>query len=188
MIKKGSFFLSLVSVSLLISGCAKPPTMEMADAENAIHAAELAGAAEYASTDLKEAQDALVEAQNKMAEKDYKAALAGALDARLKAETAESAVASGKEAAKAAAMEIITQVEQKIKSLKIKLAKASPKQKSSLQDIEMEWTNVMEDFMNGNYSEVSNSASKLLPQLEQLEKTEIPVEKKKLPPQKAKKK
>ncbi|MBL8023593.1 MAG: DUF4398 domain-containing protein [Elusimicrobia bacterium] len=171
MLNKRSIFLSMLSAGVLVAGCAKPPTMEMADAENAIQAADLAGAAEYAQAEWNEAKNALSDARAKLASKDYKAALAGALDARHKAETAESVVASRKEAAKAAAMEIVTHVEEKINSLKAKLPKASGNIKSSLQNIETEWTKVMEEFMNGNYSKVSESASGIINRVEQLAKS-----------------
>lgn len=152
-----------VAAVLMIAGCAKPPTAEIADAENAINAAAQAGAADFAPTEFNNAQDALAEARSKVASKDYKAALAGALDAKTKAEMAQAAIAEGKEAARTAATEGIASVEGKLKELKAKSAKMTGKSgadlKAAIKTIDSEWTKVVEDDMNGNYAKVTSAAA-----------------------------
>ncbi|MBK8870292.1 MAG: DUF4398 domain-containing protein [Elusimicrobia bacterium] len=157
-----SYWVGVLAAGLMVTGCAKPPTMEMADAENAVNAAAQAGAADFAANEFGMAQNALTDAREKMNAKDYKAALAGAIDAKAKAETAQAAIAAGKEAAKAAADETIKTVEAKLKDLKAKAAKMKGPNaaavKSAVKTIETEWTAVMEENMNGNYLKVNNAA------------------------------
>ncbi|MBK8574765.1 MAG: DUF4398 domain-containing protein [Elusimicrobia bacterium] len=163
MLKKSSFFYGLVAAGLMISGCAKPPTLEIADAENAVNAAAQDGAADFAPSEFNNAKSALDDARAKMAAKDYAAARAGAMDAKAKAEMAQGAIAAGKEAAKGAAAEAIASVEAKLKELKAKSAKMTGKAgaeiKSGIKAIESEWTKVVEDNMNGNYTKVTSAAS-----------------------------
>jgi hypothetical protein len=172
MLKKYFHLYGIIAAGLIVAGCAKPPTAEIADAENAVNAAAQAGAADFAPDELNIAQDALADARNKVAMKEYKAALAGALDAKAKAEAAQAAVASGKEAAKARAGEDIASVEGKLKELKAKSAKMTGKagadMKSSIKTIDAEWTKVAEDYMNGNYTKVTGAASAMMTRIDTL--------------------
>ena len=174
MLTKYRFVYGLIAMGFLATGCAKPPTVEMADAENAVTAAEGAGAAEYAPQEFRTAQDTLADARAKMDAKDYKAALAGALDAKGKAETAQTAIASGRETAKAQAMRAITLVQEKLKKLKASVGKtkgaSAAKLKSSLAAIESDWTKVMEETMNGNFTKVNASIPGILNRIDDLEK------------------
>ncbi|HMU96535.1 MAG TPA: DUF4398 domain-containing protein, partial [Elusimicrobiota bacterium] len=77
-IARATSFLSAVLLALTF-GCAKPPTIEITDAENAVNAAEQAGALEYATDNFQAAKDALSDAKTKVEAKDYKNALASAL-------------------------------------------------------------------------------------------------------------
>jgi hypothetical protein len=104
--------LGLVLLTLLVA-CAKPPKMEMADAENALNAAEQAGAAEYADVEFAAAREAFADAQAKIEAKNYKAAREAAILSRTKAEEAAAAVVAGKEAAKTQSAELIAGVEEK---------------------------------------------------------------------------
>jgi type VI protein secretion system component VasK len=169
-----SYWVGVLAVGLMMTGCAKPPTMEMADAENAMNAAAQAGAADFAANEFAMAQNALTDAREKMNSKDYKAALASAIDAKAKAEAAQAAIAAGKEAAKAAADETIKSVEAKLKDLKTKAAKVKGANagalKSAVKTIETEWTAVMEDNMNGNYMKVINAASGISGRIDDLSK------------------
>lgn len=177
MSRKYSFIYGLMVAGLMITGCAKPPTMEIADAENAVNAAAQDGAAEFAPNELNLAKNALDDARSKVASKDYKGALAGALDAKAKAEEAQAAIASGKEAAKALAADSIKAVEAKLKELKAKSAKMAGKAgaelKSSIKTIEAEWTKVVEDNMNGNYTKVTSAASSIGNKIDELGKKSI---------------
>lgn len=174
MSRKYSYIYGLMVAGLMISGCAKPPTMEIADAENAVNAAAQDGAAEFAPNELNIAKNALDDARSKVASKDYKGARAGALDAKAKAEAAQAAIAAGKEAAKAAAADSIKAVEAKLKELKAKSAKMAGKAgaelKSSIKTIEAEWTKVVEDNINGNYTKVTSAAADIGAKIDELAK------------------
>lgn len=181
MLRKGSAYFGLLMVGVLMAGCAKPPTMEIADAENAVNAADQEGAADFAPNEFSMAQNALADARSKVASKDYKGALAGALDAKTKAEEAKAAIAAGKEAAKAAAAEAVKAVEAKLKELKAKSAKMAGKAgaelKSSVKTIEAEWTKVVEDNLNGNYMKVTRDASEIGTKIDELMKKTVAVAK-----------
>jgi hypothetical protein len=170
-----------IAAGLMVVGCAKPPTAEIADAENAINAAAGAGAADFAPAEFNKAQDALAEARSKVASKDYKAALAGALDAKSKAEMAQAAIAEGMEAARTAAAENIASVEEKLKELKAKSAKMTGKPgadlKSSIKTIESEWTKVVEDNMNGNFAKVTSASAAMGSRIDELLKQTVVPEK-----------
>ena len=181
MLRKYSFIYGLMAAGLLAAGCAKPPTQEIADAENAVNAAAQAGAADFAPNDFNLAQNALADARSKVASKDYKAALAGAIDAKAKAEAAQAAIPAGKEAAKAAAAEAIKSVEGKLKDLKAKSAKVAGKAgaelKSSIKSIESDWTKVLEDNTNGNYTKVTGAASEIGAKIDELSMKAVPAAK-----------
>lgn len=178
MLKTKYFYIyGFIAAGIMIVGCAKPPTAEIAEAENAVNAAAQAGATDFAPTEFNNAQEALAEARNKVASKDYKAALAGALDAKTKAEKAQAAIAEGKEAARIAAAEDIASVESKLKELKAKTAKMTGKSaadlKSSIKIIESEWTKVVEDNMNGNFAKVASASAAMETRIDELLKLAV---------------
>lgn len=172
MSRKFACLFSLMVAGFMIAGCAKPPTMEIADAENAVNAAAQDGAADFAPNEFNLAKNALEDARNKVASKDYKGALAGALDAKAKAETAQSAIAAGKEAAKVAAADAINAVGVKLKELKAKSAKMAGKAgaelKSSIKTIDAELTKVTEENMNGNFTKVISATSEIATKIDEL--------------------
>ena len=82
----------VVVTSLLVaSACAEPPSKEMHQAQGAIDAARAAGAEQYAPAEFKAAVDALTQADVAVAAKDYRLALASALDSRERAQMAAKA-------------------------------------------------------------------------------------------------
>jgi hypothetical protein len=98
MMSREQFVRSLACASLvLMSACAKPPTQEMAAAENSVKTAIQAGAKDYAPSDIALAQAALADAQAKLAAKDYPGAKTAAGDAQAKADAATSATAANRE-------------------------------------------------------------------------------------------
>lgn len=149
----------LGSALALVLACAKPPTMEMTDAENAVNAAEQAGALEYATADFQTAQNALADAKAKLESKDYPAARTAALDAKAKAEAAAAAVSTGKAAAEAQARAGVAELEKEFKDLKNRAAKAkgaaAAKIKSAVNALEADWTRVKEDLVYGSYAKVN---------------------------------
>ena len=76
------------AVPLLCSACAEPPTREMDQAQGAIDTARAAGADRYATEDYQGAVDALQQARDAVAQRDYRLALNHALDSRERAQTA----------------------------------------------------------------------------------------------------
>lgn len=95
-----------VAAALLIaalSACAAPPDKELSTAQGAIDAARAAGAAEYAAADLATAEQTLARGRAAVTERDYRAALAHALDAHIRAQAAARAAAEGRAKAQVAA-------------------------------------------------------------------------------------
>jgi hypothetical protein len=87
-------FLSLVALifaTLLASACSEPPSKEMNQAQGAIDAARAAGAEEYAADELKAAVNALAQSEVAVTARDYRLALAHALDSRERAQDAAKA-------------------------------------------------------------------------------------------------
>ena len=77
----------LVAVLAAIS-CADPPHKEMDQAQGAIDAARAAGAEQYASTEFTAATQALTQANEAVAARDYRLALNYALESREQAQNA----------------------------------------------------------------------------------------------------
>lgn len=156
----------------LLAACAKPPKMEMADAENALNAAEQAGAAEYADVEFAAAREAFADAQAKIEAKSYKAAREAAVLARTKAEEAAAGVAAGKEAAKEQSAQLIAGVEEKLKAIKDGAAKvkgaAAKDIHESLKAFDDAWTVVKEDNLKENYANVARRSEEFTGRVEEL--------------------
>lgn len=82
--------------ALLVSGCAEPPNKEMDLAQGAIDAARAAGADKYATTEYSAATEALKNANNAVAARDYRLALNYALDSHEHAQNAARDAADAK--------------------------------------------------------------------------------------------
>ena len=80
--------LLIVHAALLVSACGAPPTREMDQAQGAIDAARAAGADRYATEEYQGAIDALKQAQDAVAQRDYRLALNHAIDSRERAQNA----------------------------------------------------------------------------------------------------
>ena len=80
--RRASARLGLIAFCFAIVSCSEPPTKEHDQAIAAIRAAEQAGAAPLAASDLAEARAALAKYDALVADRDYKQALASAIDAR----------------------------------------------------------------------------------------------------------
>ena len=92
--------LSLAFLAALTAACADPPDKEMQQAQAAIDAAKAAGADRYAAADFTAAEEALKEANDAVAQRDYRLALNHALDARERAQTAAKDAVDRKAAAR----------------------------------------------------------------------------------------
>jgi hypothetical protein len=87
----------LVALSLAVTACGDdPPEKEMQQAQGAIDAAHAAGASQYAREEYAAAQDALKNARQAVAERDYRLALNNALDSRERAQNAAKLTADNK--------------------------------------------------------------------------------------------
>lgn len=79
---------SLALLAALATACAGPPDKELQQAQAAIETAKTAGADRYAVDDFNAAQEALKQANDAVAQRDYRLALNHALDARERAQSA----------------------------------------------------------------------------------------------------
>ncbi len=82
------------------SGCAKPPTKEMADAEAAVSAAKAAEADVYVPSEYKSAEDMLNQAKDEVRQKEYKIARDSAIKTKGLADSAKEHAITAKEKAK----------------------------------------------------------------------------------------
>ena len=106
---------SLVCVAVLCScvlstGCATPPTREMDQAQGSIDAARAAGADRYATEQYDAAVKALQNAQDAVAQRDYRLALNYALDGRDRAQRAAKEAATQQAVLRSAAERRLGQV------------------------------------------------------------------------------
>jgi hypothetical protein len=109
------------SLALLgLAGCATlpPPSEQMAVTRTAVADAESAGAAEYASVDLRAAQDKLAEANVAMGARDYERAK------RLAEESEADANVAAVRARSAKAQRAVAEVQESIRVLREELARA----------------------------------------------------------------
>ena len=87
--RRVSLWLVLIfCTAFLASACGDPPTREMDQAQGAIDAARAAGADRYATEEYQAAVDALKQAQEAVAQRDYRLALNHAIDSRERAQNA----------------------------------------------------------------------------------------------------
>lgn len=91
----------LVALSIGVTACGDdPPEKEMQQAQGAIDAAHAAGADQYAREEYVAAQEALKNARQAVAQRDYRLALNNALDSREHAQNAAKLTADNKAAAR----------------------------------------------------------------------------------------
>jgi hypothetical protein len=86
----------LVGALLASAACSEPPQKEIDRAQGALDAARAAGAERYAPTDFTAAASALQQAHEAVAQRDYRLALAKAVDASERAQQAAREAADGK--------------------------------------------------------------------------------------------
>jgi hypothetical protein len=99
--------LSLVFLSI---ACAEPPSKEMNQAQGAIAAAEAAGAAQYAPTELSAATDALKRSEEAVTQRDYRLALSLAIDSRERAQNAVKVATDARARASGDAERVIAEI------------------------------------------------------------------------------
>jgi hypothetical protein len=104
------FLSSLAVLAALTSACGSPPDKELQQAQAAIDAAKAAGADRYATDDFNAAREALKQANDAVAQRDYRLALNHALDARERALSAAKDAGERKSAVRAEAERLMASV------------------------------------------------------------------------------
>ena len=89
-----------VVAALMVAACGDPPDKEIQQAQGAIDTARAAGADQYAREEFTAAEEALKRARDAVDQRDYRAALNAALDARERAQTAAKEAVNGKATAR----------------------------------------------------------------------------------------
>ncbi len=131
-----------LAVSLIMAGCAKPPTQEMSDAQSAIDASAQEGASVYGKDELRNLNDLMAQANEQIKAqegklfKKYDEAKATLARAKSEAEALKAAIPARKEEAKQKAIAAAAAAEAAVKEAKGLLAKA-PKGKGTKADIDM---------------------------------------------------
>jgi hypothetical protein len=115
---------ALLVLALAVVACANPPDAEMSEARKAIEAARAAGAEQYAAGQYDEAVTALRRSEEAVVQRDYRQALAFALDSRERARSAAQAAVEQKGVARAEAERSVRQLEGVIGSARAEADKA----------------------------------------------------------------
>jgi hypothetical protein len=114
--------LLLLAFLFVTSGCAEPPSKEMHQAQGAIDAARAAGAAEYAATELEAAVAALAQSDVAVEARDYRLALAHALNSREQAQAAAKTAVDGRARARGDAERELAEAVALVERAKARLA------------------------------------------------------------------
>jgi len=110
----------VLSLLLVLGGCAQPPETEKQAAKGAMDAAVSGGADKYAVADLDAAKKVWETAESQMNEKKYKEAKQSYIDAKAAFEKAGGAVEAGKKAASDEASAVLASLEGAWKKLESK--------------------------------------------------------------------
>jgi len=111
MLRRRVLALLLLGATFFVAACADdPPEKEMQQAQNAIDAARVAGAGDYAHDELAAAEEALKNAHAAVDQRDYRLALTSAFDSRERAQTAQAQAADQKLVARGEAGRALTDV------------------------------------------------------------------------------
>ena len=137
MLKKNYYFYLLISILILsiaiLSGCAKPPTKEVEQAEKAVAEAKQKEADLYVQDIFTKAEDSLKTAKDLISQKKYKDAKKAAEEATSLAQQAIPVVEQNKAKMKAEVEQLVQDVTREITEMKPLLAKAIKKMKSEEQ-------------------------------------------------------
>ena len=128
--------LLVVAVDVGASACTHPPDKEIQQAQGAIDAARAAGADQYGRDEFAAAEEALRQAHEAVAQRDYRLALNDALDSRERAQNAAKEAAHNKAAARADADRALSDATAAIAAAqaKLKAAEASHRPARTLRE------------------------------------------------------
>jgi len=168
MFKSVSIVLAVVAL-LLVTGCSKPPEVEMQNAETAIQAAQAVEAEQYAPQAYRVAMDSLTAAKAAKTEQDSKFALfrsyskakAMFLSAQAMAEQAKTEAEAEKERVRLEVMDMMTKAQESVDAAAKALEKA-PRGKGSKADIEMIKNDLESVMMGFNEAKADFDAGKFL--------------------------
>jgi negative regulator of replication initiation len=153
-----SFLILLFALSVsYITGCAKPPTQEMAKAEKAVEEAKQKEAHLYVPDIFKQAEDSLKNAKDLVVNKSYKEAKKAAEDTIQISQQAISMIEQNKAKMKVEAVQLMEGIQKDLEEFKIMAAKAIKKKVfASSEDIqkvigkaEIDLVNVKEKLEGG---------------------------------------
>jgi hypothetical protein len=120
----GTIAVAVLVCIFLLSGCAKPPTEEIAKAEKALEGAKTKEADIYLEDGFKKAEAALKKAKDLMVQKEYKEAKAAAEEASSGAQLLSSQVDAAKAKMKTEAEQMLQEVREQTNELKSQVADA----------------------------------------------------------------
>jgi hypothetical protein len=120
----GALAVAVLVCIFLLSGCAKPPTEEIAKAEKALGDAKTKEADIYLEDGFKKAETALKKAKDLLAQKEYKDAKAAAAEASSGAQLLSSQVDAAKAKMKTEAEQMLQEVKAQTNELKTLVADA----------------------------------------------------------------
>lgn len=163
MVRRGSRLCLALAAVILLAGCSEPPQKELDQAQAAIDAAKAAGADQYAAEEYTGATTTLQKAHASVDQRDYRAALNYAIDARQRAAEAGKDAAAGKAKARRAAEQLVTDCSARLSQLDtgIKVAESArvaPRElrpvKTTLADGQNALQEARSSMDAGNYAEV----------------------------------
>ncbi|HBA54224.1 DUF4398 domain-containing protein [Syntrophorhabdus aromaticivorans] len=166
-----AFFFVITAFSLmLVTGCAKPPTEEIAAAEKAIEEAKAKEANLYAESAFKSAEESLKKAKDMVAAKTYKEAKQAALDTATLAQQAVSGIEAGKAKMKEEAEKSVLEVQKLLDDLKVDVAAAIKKKlpvpkeevQAAIGKWEVDFTATKEKLQGGKIHEALNELKAMM--------------------------
>ncbi|OPY73313.1 MAG: hypothetical protein A4E63_00998 [Syntrophorhabdus sp. PtaU1.Bin050] len=166
-----AFFFVIMAFSLmLVTGCAKPPTEEIAAAEKAIEEAKAKEANVYAESAFKTAEESLKKAKDMVVAKTYKEAKQAALDTVTLAQQAVSGVEAGKAKMKEEAEKSALEVQKSLDDLKADVAAAIKKKlpvpkeevQAAIGKWEVDFVAIKEKLQSGKIREASTELKAIM--------------------------
>jgi len=121
------FVVAVFSLMLLVGGCSKPPTEELAKVEKAMEEAKGKEANLYAEDAFKKAEESLKKAKDQIAAKQYKEAVQSLTEATPLIQQAVAGVEAGKAKMKEEAEKYVGDVQKALDELKADVAAAIKK-------------------------------------------------------------
>lgn len=171
----------LIAISLMIAGCAKPPTEELGKAEKAIEEAKQKEVNKYLPEVFSKAEEALKKAKEYVTDKKYKEAKEAAIEAEAIARKAIAEVEAAKEKVKQEAEQKLLDIENAIGELKASIksipkgkafAKVSSDVQAAVEKLEADLAAIKETLQAKRYKEAVDGLNTMKEQVDK-QKDEI---------------